>query len=97
MPIYVYAVINADGTEGEAFEVLQDMDEAPLTAHPETGEPVQRVLSTPNAPRKWADANAKANLSPRNLERMGFTQYKKSGAGTYEKTAGAGPNILARE
>ena len=97
MPIYVYAIINDDGSEGEAFEVLQDIDEPPLTKHPETGQRVQRILSAPNAPRKWADANAKAQVSPKNLERLGFTQYKKAGGGVYEKTAGTGPNTIKRE
>lgn len=97
MPIYLYAVINDDGSEGEAFEVLQDIDEPPLTQHPETGQPVQRLLSAPNAPRRWTDSQGKAKLSPKNLERMGFTQYKKSGKGVYEKTAGSGPNTIVRE
>ncbi len=97
MPIYVYAVIHEDGSEGEVFEVLQDIDEPALTNHPETGKPVQRLISAPNAPRGWTDSQAKAKLSPKNLERLGFTQYKKSGKGVYEKTAGSGPNTIVRE
>ena len=58
MPIYVYEVITTDGQEGETFEVLQKISDPPLTKHPETGEPIRRVItgglglmSTGNAPR----------------------------------------------
>jgi hypothetical protein len=97
MPIYIYAVINDDGSEGEVFEVLQDMDEPELRQHPETGQPVQRLISAPNAPRRWTDSQARSKLDPKNLERLGFTQYKKSGKGVYEKTAGAGPDTIVKQ
>ena len=96
MPMYVYAVILPDGSEGETFEVLQGMSEPSLTQHPETGESVRRLLSVPNTGRK-AGATSKANLSSSNLERLGFTQYKKAGGGKYEKTAGQGPDMISKE
>ena len=96
MPMYVYAVILPDGIEGETFEVLQGMSEPPLTRHPDTGEPVQRLLSMPNAPRK-PGVGSKADLSTKNLERLGFTQYKKAGGGKYEKTAGQGPDMISKD
>lgn len=40
MPTYVYR--RADGS---TFEVLQRISDDPLTADPETGEPVERVIS----------------------------------------------------
>ena len=46
MPLYEYEVVLPDGTGGEVFEVLQGMAETPLTAHPETGEPVRRVVAS---------------------------------------------------
>ena len=45
MPMYVYAVVLPDGSEGESFEVLQSMSEPSLIRHPDTGEPVRRLLS----------------------------------------------------
>jgi predicted nucleic acid-binding Zn ribbon protein len=90
MPLYVYQVIEADGKEGEVFEVLQEMSEPPLTHHPETGQPVQRVLGAPSTMRRYAPGN----ISDSRLDRLGFTKYKRSGKGTYEKTAGQGPNII---
>jgi predicted nucleic acid-binding Zn ribbon protein len=45
MPTYVYETIPAAGGRAKRFEVSQRMSEAPLTTHPETGEPVRRVIS----------------------------------------------------
>jgi hypothetical protein len=97
MPIYVYEVVLPDGTGGEQFEVIQPMSAAALTAHPDTGKPVRRVFSAPNAPRAWTDAHAKAATSDKNLGAKGFTKYVKSGDGTYEKTAGDGPKQIKRK
>ncbi|XOV74448.1 MAG: hypothetical protein ACFHWZ_13065 [Phycisphaerales bacterium] len=47
MPVYVYQVITEDGSEGEVFEVVQSMKDKALTEHPETGEPVQRIIQAP--------------------------------------------------
>src|SRR4051794_17104844 len=95
MPLYVYAVVEADGSQGEVFEVLQGLSEPALTTHPQTGQPVQRLLTTPHAPRKGADANIRATLSDDNLARHGFTKYQNAGGGHYEKTAGAGPDVIS--
>jgi predicted nucleic acid-binding Zn ribbon protein len=42
MPTYVY---ETTGKKKRTFEVKQSMNDAPLTHHPETGEPVKRVIS----------------------------------------------------
>lgn len=72
------------------------MAEAPLTVHPETGEPVRRVISVPNAPRAWTDRQGKAATSDNNLERLGFTKYTKSADGKYEKRFGKGPDKIRK-
>lgn len=97
MPIYVYEIILPDGRGGETFEVIQSLNDPPLTTHPESGRPVRRVFSSPNTPRTWTSSQMKANLSDKNIERMGFTKYVKSGDGTYEKTAGSGPNLIRKK
>lgn len=46
MATYVYETVPAD--EGEAvrtYEIRQSMRDAALTAHPETGEPIRRVIA----------------------------------------------------
>ncbi|NLG08888.1 MAG: FmdB family transcriptional regulator [Deinococcales bacterium] len=40
MPVYVYRNL----VTGETFEIEQRMTEAALTEHPETGEPVKRLI-----------------------------------------------------
>jgi predicted nucleic acid-binding Zn ribbon protein len=46
MTTYVYETIPPhDGGQPKRFEVRQSMHDAPLTRHPETGEPVRRVIA----------------------------------------------------
>jgi len=96
MPTYVYAVINPDGSDGETFEVVQKMSDAPLAKHPDTGEPVRRVPQRPIVPGKGSDWHTKKLLSNKNLDALGFTKYEKSGDGVYEKKAGKGPDVIQR-
>lgn len=93
MPTYVYRVITKDGSEGEVFEVFQKMSDPPLKTHPETGEPVRRVI----VPPMISDASKRDMLSNRNLDRLGFTKYERAGDGTYEKKAGGGPNVISAD
>ena len=45
MPIYVYETIPAKtGEKPTIYEIRQSMTDAPLTRHPETGEPIRRVI-----------------------------------------------------
>jgi predicted nucleic acid-binding Zn ribbon protein len=46
MATYIYETVpRQPGAEPRRFEVVQSMKDAPLTKHPETGEPVRRVIS----------------------------------------------------
>ena len=92
MPTYVYQVIKEDGSEGEVFEVVQSMRDETLTKHPETGEPVQRIIQAPNIGGDHSSATEKKRLSDGNLDKLGFTKYVKSGSG-YDKVAGKGPDL----
>ncbi|MCC5841800.1 MAG: zinc ribbon domain-containing protein [Opitutales bacterium] len=45
MTTYVYETIpSAEGEEPELFEIRQNMSDAPLEKHPETGQPIRRVI-----------------------------------------------------
>lgn len=96
MPLYQYDILNDRGEPtGRSTEIFQSMKEAPLTRHPETGEPVRRAIVAPNIAGKWSDMKAKASLSNQNLERLGFTKYERRGNGYMEKVAGKnGPSEL---
>lgn len=97
MPTYVYAVVLPDGSDGRVFEATQRMSDAPLTVHPETGEPVRRLVTAPNLSLQWSEGGAKNKLSDRNLERLGFTKYQNAGGGKFEKRAGEGPNAISAD
>lgn len=98
MPTYVYEVINADGSGGETFEVLQGISEPPLEEHPETGEPVRRVIQPPFIGGSWSESAMQKSVSDdKKLDRLGFTKYVKAGDGFYEKRAGKGPDVISRD
>jgi len=92
MPLYEYEPDSGhcDHCRGR-FEVLQKVDDPPLSECPECGRPCHRVFSS-FAPIK----SERATLSPKNLERKGFTQYKRAGDGYYEKTCGSGPDVIKK-
>ena len=94
MPFYIYEVIEADGSDGEQFELYQSMADEPLKVHPENGKPIRRVLTAPNIAKRWSDGKMNASLSDKNVERLGFTKDEKTGDGTYQKRAGSGPDTL---
>jgi predicted nucleic acid-binding Zn ribbon protein len=100
MPMYEYVVICKDGSEGERFEVMQSIQAQPLTKHPETGEPVRIVISRTAPPKVIGGTRqSKPDMSDRNLEKLGFTKYKKTGGSgsKYEKVAGDGPDMIKRD
>ena len=45
MPTYLYETIpSSSGDEPKHYEIQQSMNDAPLTRHPDTGEPIKRVI-----------------------------------------------------
>jgi hypothetical protein len=99
MPTYVYQVIleGDEADEGQIFEVDQKMSDPPLTHHPETGQPVRRLITAPNISTRWSPDRTKNMMSDSNLAAKGFTKYVKTGDGTYEKTAGDGPRTVSAD
>ena len=73
------------------FEILQKIDDAAIQFCPECNAPVKRVISAPSL------GKADSLLSADNLNKHGFTQYKKSRKGMYQKTAGKGPDVITDE
>lgn len=94
MPLFKYGHTEDKGEEcQDVFEVLQNRDEAELTVCPKCGRPVRKMLNIRVASIK----SERDMLSPKNLADHGFTQYKKSGDGFYEKTAGDGPQVISAD
>jgi predicted nucleic acid-binding Zn ribbon protein len=98
MPIYIYEVVNEDGSGGQRFELQQSMKDDALTTHPETGQPVRRVLLPPNLATRYTPGQTKSRLDNRNVEKAGFTKYEKDKlTGQYHRVAGSsGPDVLKR-
>lgn len=92
MPIYEYEPTGqaCDYCRG-GFEVIQGFDEDHLTACPECGQPVTRIISAPNVIGRPLDP-----LAPANLAAKGFTQYEKDSDGKYRRTAGSGPDTIKK-
>jgi putative FmdB family regulatory protein len=88
VPIYEYEHVEKENlTCEDPIEVIQSMSEEPLTACPECGKPVRRIISK-------ASFAIGINMSPEATAKQGFTTYRKTGHGTYEKAGGEGPDTL---
>ncbi len=91
MPIYVYRPITpdqCDHCEG-GFEHLQKLDDEILANCPECSAAVERVITAANL------ASPSPSLKEDNIEKHGFTQYRKVEKGVYEKTTGKGPAMIS--
>ncbi len=95
MPTYVYDILDKRGRPtGRSFEIIQSIKDPPLTAHPETGQPVRRAIVAPTL--GLAMSAVRSRLSNKNLERLGFTKYERKGKGYMERVAGKqGPRAIA--
>lgn len=45
MPTYIYETIPTDSSDPERFEIAHSMNDAALTKHPETGQPIRRIIA----------------------------------------------------
>lgn len=92
MPIYEYAPSSHAHCPQcvNGFDSLQRLSETPLQACPQCNAPVARRLSAPNVAMGGAHL-----LKEDRVSKAGFTQYRRIGKGTYEKTAGKGPQHIS--
>jgi len=99
MPFYEYALKSEHDNDGQRsgcdhcrsrFTVLQKISDPVLETCPNCGSLIKRIISPPHV------VSGKAHqLKEGNIEKAGFTQYKKVGKGVYEKTAGKGPSMIS--
>ena len=90
MPIYEYQPSSRQHCDfcADGFEIMQKISDARLVECPQCQAPVERLLSAPSI------GKAGPSLDRHNIEKHGFTQYRRSGQGVYEKTAGKGPDVI---
>lgn len=95
MPFYEY-ILDAESSDAGCeycrarFTILQKISDAPISVCPKCNSPVRRIISPP-----YVVSGKAHQLQEKNIEKAGFTQYKKIGKGVYEKTAGKGPSIIS--
>lgn len=91
MPIYEYQPSGPEHCDHcrAGFEVRQKIGDARLSRCPRCGAPAERRVSPPHIGKSGPSLDAS------NLEKHGFTQYRRSGKGVYEKTAGKGPDVIS--
>ncbi len=91
MPIYEYAPTSGHCEKCNGrFELMQRLADAKLTRCPTCGQACERRISAVALGGKYAVTDSK-------IRQSGLTQYKKSGKGVYERTAGTeGPEHLFR-
>ncbi|MGA8276906.1 MAG: zinc ribbon domain-containing protein [Rhodanobacteraceae bacterium] len=91
MPIYEY-VVDTGGCPicRNGIELLQRLTDPPLTRCPECDAALHRVISAPQVV-----AGQTHVLGEKHIAKHGFTQYRRIGKGTYEKTTGKGPDTIS--
>jgi putative FmdB family regulatory protein len=91
MPIYEYQTSTAQHCDfcRQGFELLRKSSDPKVDQCPKCGAAVERKISAPNL------GSSGPSLDAANIEKHGFTQYKKAGKGVYEKTAGKGPDVIS--
>lgn len=92
MPFYTYQAATEEYCDycQEGFELLQRLNSEPLSMCPECSNKVKKVISAPNV------VAGKAHLTTdKAAEKGGFTKYKRSGKGVYEKVTGKGPKYIS--
>ncbi|TVQ30235.1 MAG: zinc ribbon domain-containing protein [Wenzhouxiangella sp.] len=93
VPFYEYTANESPGCPHclAGFTVLQRLRDPVLSACPQCGTAIRRVISPPSL------VSGQSDLKPSRLEQAGFTQYRKIGKGVYEKTAGKGPGVISAD
>ncbi|MCX7552702.1 hypothetical protein OS175_02325 [Marinicella sp. S1101] len=96
MPIYTYENLNKDQHCTYClggFDVMQKLSDKKLTHCTYCGYPVKKIIRSVNL-QGSITGSSQSTLSQKNIEKQGFTQYRKVGKGKYEKSAGKGPDTI---
>ena len=88
MPVYEYEPIDHDCLICEGrFECLQLINDSAHAFCPTCGMPCKRIVSK-------TQFRLPANIDSQRVADKGFTKYKKSGKGTWEKVSGEGADYI---
>lgn len=95
MPFYEYVSVDPDaGCDycSRPVTILHKIDDPPMVKCPYCGQATRRIISSPSLGSSTTRAPATSEV-----EKAGFTQYRKIGKGVYEKSAGKGPDIISSD
>jgi predicted nucleic acid-binding Zn ribbon protein len=89
MPVYQYKVVDSK-IEDEIIEIEQEIGANELRVHPITGETIKKIISATSLTLSHSSTKEKATLEKGNLEKNGFTVFKKDNSNPlkYNRTAG---------
>lgn len=93
MPLYEYRPVAASCPQCQGrFECWQSLSDPALTTCPACGQPCERVISAVSIATGSSHVLKESHFSER-----GFTQYRRTAHGAYEKTAGPGPEKISAD
>jgi len=93
MPLFKYLILNQSKIP-EYIEVEQSIREQPLSKHPLTGEPVERIPQSPSLTLNHSEKREKRTLSPDHLHKHGFSVLEKDKSSSkYIQTVGKHPKL----
>jgi predicted nucleic acid-binding Zn ribbon protein len=88
MPIFEYLILNGKNPP-QYIEVEHALDDQPLSEHPITGEPVQKVITSPSLTLNHSQEREKKSLSKDHLAKHDFSVFEKNKSGEgYVQTLG---------
>ena len=88
MPLFEYLILNGKNPP-HFIEVEHALDDQPLTKHPITGEPIQKVITSPSLTLHHSADREKKLLSKDHLRKHGFSVFEKNKPGNgYVQTLG---------
>ena len=91
MPLYEYKATGLSNCVhcAHGLTVLQKISDPPLTQCQHCQGAVKKIISAPNV-----HGALHSKPSTQQIEKAGFTQYRRLEKGVYEKTAGRGPALI---
>jgi hypothetical protein len=88
MPVFEYLIINGKNPP-QYIEVEHALDDQPLSEHPITGEPIQKVITSPSLTLNYSEDREKKLLSNDHLAKHAFSVFEKNKSGDgYVQTLG---------
>lgn len=91
MPLYLYQGLKT----AQVYELQHSMLAGPIGVHPDNGEPLRRIYTSPHLGCGHSSSQSQKLLDNPCLEKNGFSKYERLRPGLYHRTVGSrGPLYL---